>query len=59
MVDGPELKWTDGDKWRATVSLPAGGIHEYKYVLLDSTGVHAQNWQRGNNSILAIKQVCC
>lgn len=56
MVDGPELKWTEGDRWRATVSLPAGGIHEYKYVLLDSTGVHAQNWQRGNNSVLAIKQ---
>lgn len=57
MVDGPELKWTEGDRWRATVSLPAGSIHEYKYVLLDSTGVHAQNWQRGNNSVLAIQQV--
>ena len=58
MVDGPELKWTDGDRWHAKISLPAGGVYEYKYVLLDSTGMHALTWQRGNNSVLAVKQVC-
>lgn len=59
MVDGPELKWTEGDRWHANVSLPSGSIYEYKYVLLDSTGMHALSWQRGNNSVLAVKQVWC
>ena len=58
MVDGPELKWTEGDRWHAAISLPAGGVYEYKYVVLDSTGMHALTWQRGNNSVLAVKQVC-
>ena len=57
MVDGPELKWTEGDRWHAAISLPAGGVYEYKYVVLDSTGLHALTWQRGNNSVLAVKQV--
>ncbi|KAL0017961.1 hypothetical protein WJX77_011475 [Trebouxia sp. C0004] len=56
MVDGPELRWTEGDRWHATITLPAGSVYEYKYVLLDSSGTHALTWQRGNNSVLAIKQ---
>lgn len=57
MVDGPELKWTEGDRWHAKITLPSGTVYEYKYVVLDSSGTHALNWQRGNNSVLAIKQV--
>ena len=57
MVEGPELKWTEGDRWHAEITLPSGSIYEYKYVLLDSSGTHALTWQRGNNSVLAIKQV--
>ncbi len=57
MVDGPELHWTEGDRWHAKVTLPSGSVYEYKYVLLDSSGTHALNWQRGNNSVLAINQV--
>lgn len=37
------------------IELPAGTVHEYKYVLLDSHSGQALNWQRGNNSVLAIK----
>ena len=29
---------------------------EYKYVLLDHSGQHAIAWQRGNNSVLAVRQ---
>lgn len=29
---------------------------EYKYVLLDHSGQHAVAWQRGNNSVLAVRQ---
>ena len=53
--DGPDLRWTEGDNWRATVELPAGTVYEYKYVLLDAYSGHALSWQRGNNSVLAIK----
>ncbi len=57
MVDGPELSWTEGDRWHAKISLPSGSVYEYKYVVLDSSGTHALTWQRGNNSVLAIQQV--
>lgn len=53
--DGPDLRWTEGDNWRATVELPGGTVYEYKYVLLDSYSGHALSWQRGNNSVLAVK----
>ena len=59
LVDGPELSWTEGDRWHAKIELPSATIYEYKYVLLDSSGTNALTWQRGNNSVLAIKQVCC
>ncbi|KAL0046174.1 hypothetical protein WJX82_004787 [Trebouxia sp. C0006] len=56
MVDGPELRWTEGDRWHAKITLPSGSVYEYKYVVLDSSGTHALTWQRGNNSVLAIQQ---
>ncbi len=37
------------------MELPGGTVYEYKYVLLDSYSGHALSWQRGNNSVLAIK----
>lgn len=103
----PELKWSEGDNWHATLQLPAGacalarlrparcrcrallpaaavgrrrvspgpcgarspagfhrsltpshpagGVAEYKYVLLDHSGQHAVAWQAGNNSVLALR----
>ena len=36
-------------------SPPAGGVVEYKYVLLDHSGQHALAWQGGNNSVLALR----
>ena len=53
--DGPDLSWTEGNNWRAVIELPGGTVYEYKYVLLDSHSGQALTWQRGNNSVLAIK----
>lgn len=56
LADGPEMEWSPGDLWRADVALPAGGVYEYKYVLVGggAGGRHALAWQRGNNSVLAL-----
>ncbi|KAG2431415.1 hypothetical protein HXX76_009430 [Chlamydomonas incerta] len=48
------LSWTDGDRWVATIELPAGSVYEYKYVLVDHDGRSALAWQGGSNSVLAI-----
>ena len=53
--DGPDLSWTQGNNWRAVIELPSGTVYEYKYVLLDSQSGQALTWQRGNNSVLAVK----
>ena len=39
----------------APQSPSAGGVVEYKYVLLDHSGQHAVAWQAGNNSVLAMR----
>jgi hypothetical protein len=49
-----EMRWSEGHIWIATVPLPASGIVEYKYVLLNGAG-QPISWQRGNNSVLALK----
>jgi hypothetical protein len=55
--NGPEMKWGEGHKWSVTVEVPAGGIVEYKYVVLQPDGLHPLQWQEGNNAVLAI-MVC-
>lgn len=55
MRDGPDLSWTEGNNWRAVIELPSGTVYEYKFVLLDSHSGQALTWQRGNNSVLAVK----
>ncbi|MEW5305813.1 MAG: hypothetical protein WDW36_008330 [Sanguina aurantia] len=54
LSDALDLKWTDGDKWTATIDLPAGSVYEYKYVLIDYHSKTALSWQGGNNSVLAL-----
>ncbi len=39
----------------STSPCTAGGVVEYKYVLLDHSGNHAVAWQQGNNSVLALR----
>ncbi len=53
--NGLDLNWTEGNNWVADVELPAGAVYEYKYVLLDAHSGHALSWQRGNNSVLALR----
>jgi hypothetical protein len=38
----------------ATVLLPAGGVYEYKYVLIDYESKQALEWQLGSNAVLAV-----
>ena len=40
-----ELSYTAGDTWSATVALPAGGVFEYKYVVIDFGSKQAIAWQ--------------
>jgi hypothetical protein len=49
------MNWSDGDMWNATVEIPAGGVYEYKYVIVGPGG-HAAAWQAGNNSVLAVRR---
>ncbi|GIL89331.1 hypothetical protein Vretimale_18659 [Volvox reticuliferus] len=48
------LNWTEGDRWVATVELPAGAVYEYKYVLVDHDSRTTLAWQGGGNSVLAL-----
>ncbi|GLC37067.1 hypothetical protein PLESTB_001395300 [Pleodorina starrii] len=48
------LQWTEGDRWVATVELPAGAVYEYKYVLVDHDSRVTLAWQGGGNSVLAL-----
>lgn len=54
LKDALELRWTAGDQWVATVPLPAGGVYEYKYVLIDYETKKALEWQMGSNAVLAV-----
>lgn len=38
-----------GDNWTATVQLPAGGVFEYKYVVIDHNTKQAISWQVGKH----------
>ncbi|KAG2483610.1 hypothetical protein HYH03_017552 [Edaphochlamys debaryana] len=49
-----DLHWSEGDRWLATIELPAGSVYEYKYVLVDHDGRQALAWQGGSNSVLAL-----
>lgn len=55
LSNGAPMSWTDGDMWQAEVEIPAGGIVEYKYVIVNQNG-DALSWQAGNNSVLAISR---
>lgn len=53
LADSVAMEWSEGDMWNAVVELPAGGVLEYKYVVVGQGG-HAVSWQSGNNSVLAV-----
>ena len=50
----PELEWGEGHKWSVTVDVTVGTLVEYKYVVLESDGLTALQWQAGNNAVLAV-----
>jgi len=49
------LKWHQGNVWKASVELPAGGIFFYKYVVKASDGSTVR-WQDGSNSMLVLPE---
>eukprot|EP00884_Botryococcus_braunii_P010877 jgi/Botrbrau1/19791/Bobra.0124s0039.1 len=49
-----QMSWSEGDMWKASVKLQGGQVYEYKYALVNSQG-QPVNWQKGNNSVLALK----
>jgi hypothetical protein len=54
LADALPMAWSEGDVWRADVELPAGGVAEYKYVVVGAHGA-AATWQAGGNSVLALR----
>jgi len=49
-----EMTYTPGDQWVASVDLAAGGVYEYKYVIINYETKEALEWQNGSNAVLAI-----
>ena len=50
------MSWHQGDVWKATLEGLEVGIYEYKYVVVDHSTGRALDWQRGNNSVLALTE---
>jgi len=50
-----DLRWSNNDVWTATVSLPAGSVLEYKYVVIDYESKEPLSWQSGSNAVLALE----
>ena len=53
----PAMKVGDGDErgiWSAEVALPAGGVYEYKYVLVTKGEGITKMWQPGPNLVLPL-----
>ena len=55
LSSGINMTWSEGDNWHCTVELPAGGVFEYKFVVVDHNSQTAVAWQSGNNSVLALR----
>lgn len=55
LAKAPFLRWSEGDLWNVTMELAAGGVYEYKYVVVEADGVTAASWQRGANNVLALQ----
>jgi len=49
-----EVRGDERGTWSAEVVLPAGGVYEYKYVLVTKDGHIAKMWQPGPNLVLAL-----
>jgi chromosome segregation ATPase len=49
-----EVRGDERGTWSAEVALPAGGVYEYKYVLVTKDGQIAKMWQPGPNLVLAL-----
>ncbi|KAF6262356.1 hypothetical protein COO60DRAFT_649901 [Scenedesmus sp. NREL 46B-D3] len=55
LTKAPFLRWSEGDLWNVTLEVQAGGVYEYKYVVVEGDGTVAASWQRGANNVLALQ----
>ncbi|KAF8059142.1 hypothetical protein HT031_005314 [Scenedesmus sp. PABB004] len=55
LAKAPFLRWSEGDLWNVALEVAAGGVYEYKYVVVEGDGVTAASWQRGANNVLALQ----
>uniref|UniRef100_A0A383WKL3 CBM20 domain-containing protein n=1 Tax=Tetradesmus obliquus TaxID=3088 RepID=A0A383WKL3_TETOB len=55
LAKAPFLRWSEGDLWNVTLEVAAGGVIEYKYVVVEGDGTVAASWQRGANNVLALQ----
>ena len=51
--DGVHLKWSDGDVWKGSVEVPAGGYVEYKIAIKKKHGQPAY-WEKRHNRIVQL-----
>ncbi len=51
--DGVHLKWSDGDVWKGSVEVPAGGYVEYKLAIKKKHGQPAY-WEKRHNRIVQL-----
>ena len=47
------MEWSEGGLWECELELPAGTVHEYKYVVCGADGAVKQ-WQEGNNGVIPV-----
>jgi hypothetical protein len=51
--DGVHLKWSDGDVWKGSIEVPAGGYVEYKIAIKKKHGQPAY-WEKRHNRIVQL-----
>ena len=51
--DGVHLKWSDGDVWKGSIEVPAGGYVEYKIAIKKKHGQPAY-WEKRHNRIIQL-----
>ena len=49
----PRMEWSEGGLWSCELELPAGSVHEYKYVVCGANG-RVKEWQGGNNGVIPV-----
>lgn len=52
--NAPAMVWSEGDEWKATVDLPAGGTYTFKAVLVNTNDPNRAVWEDGENRSIEV-----